>query len=164
MSDELTNHDGLRTLTPEEIRRIGALQVKNNRDLSMEQFCDEQRRTYEQLSKEELINLLVERDRGLAAEGRALADGRIQGRILREFVRGVLHMADHSALRSIERDGTKTSLVERLLLAMGAEPADARQLKLHGTTMGRTDDEQDDFAEVQQAMRTSDTTTIKEKL
>lgn len=165
MSDELRippdDYDKPRTLSPEEIRRIGALQVKQNRDLAMEQFCREQRATYVQMGKDTLVDLLVERDRGLASEGRALADGRIQGRILREFVRGVLHMADHAALRRIEGDPTKTSLVERLLKAMGAEPADARQLKLHGTTMGSIDDDQDDFTEAQQIMRQTDPTGIK---
>lgn len=124
-----------KTLTPTEIRRLGAMQVADIRDDLMEQFCDQQRLTYEQLPKERLVQLLVERDRGLAAEGRALADGRIQGRLLREFVRGVLNYADHAALRKVG-DGTRTGKIEEILKALGAEPTDLRQLRLHGTTLG----------------------------
>lgn len=122
-------------LTPTEIRRIGAMQQVEYRDLAMEQFCDEQRRVYRDLSEEQLIELLVERDRSLASEGRALADGRVQGKLLREFVRGVLNYADHAGLRRVG-DATKTGKIEEILEALGAEPADLRQLRLHGTTLG----------------------------
>lgn len=128
-------------LTPEQIRRIGALQVEDERVQGITDFLLEQRRVYrDNYSKEELIEALLDRDRTLALEGRQLADGRIQGRLLREFVRATLNMADHTSLRNVN-DGSKAAAIERLLLALGAEPADLRQIKQDGTTLGSADRE-----------------------
>lgn len=132
-----------RLLTPQEIRRIGAMQVEDERVSGITDFLDQQRLVYEDCSKQQLMNALLDRDKTLALEGRQLADGRIQGRLLREFVRGVLSMADHAALRSVG-DGTKAGTIEKLLLAMGAEPADLRQIKQDGTTLGNTEREDRD--------------------
>lgn len=127
-------------LTAEEIRRIGALQVEEERSSGLTQFLAEQRGIYEDMSKEQLIEALLARERVLALEGRQLADGRIGGQLLREFVRGLLVQSDHAALRRIG-DATKTGQVEQILQALGAPPADASQLKRHGTTLGDADKE-----------------------
>lgn len=127
-------------LTPTEIRRIGAFQVEEERSLGVDQFVEEQRRVYETCSKEQLLEALLDRDRTTALEGRQLADGRIGGRLLREFVRGTLNMADAAALRRAG-DGTQAGTVEKLLSALGAEPADLRQIKQAGTTLGDADRE-----------------------
>lgn len=113
-------------LSPSEIRRIGALQVEDQTDQALEQFLEEQKIGYLEQSKENLIAALLDRDKTLALEGRQLADGRIGGRLLREFVRGVLHSLDSKDPRKIEK----------MLQALGAEPADRRQIALHGHTLG----------------------------
>lgn len=148
----------VKILTPTEVRRIGAMQMADIRDLAMEEFCELQRRTYRQVDHERLVELLVERDRALAAEGRQLADGRIQGRLLREFVRGVLAYADHAALRRVG-DATRTGKIEEILLALGAEPTELRQLKRHGTTLGPEVSEEEQAA--QMATLARDTSLLK---
>lgn len=57
------------------------------------------------------------------------------GKLLREFMRAALQKADHQQLRAVG-DATKTGKIEEVLELLGAEPADARQLKLHGSTLG----------------------------
>lgn len=116
-------------LSPQAIRRIGALQVEDIQDATLDVFLESQRVVYEQTSKADLIETLLERDRTLALEGRQLASGVTGGRLLREFVRGVLAAADR-------QDFSKTERLERILQALGAEPAEARQLRLHGHTLG----------------------------
>jgi hypothetical protein len=122
-------------LSPQEIRRLGALQVELVADQQMRKFLEQQESAYQQYSKAELIEELLLRDQRLASEGRAAAQGVTGGRLLREFVRGVLTAVDN-------KDPQR---VEKLLQALGAEPADARQLRLHGTTLGdgKTQEERD---------------------
>lgn len=123
-------------LTAQEIRRLGALTLRSEHFEAVEDLVSRQREVYQRATKEDLIEALCARDRQLAQEGRQLADGRIGGRLLREFVRGVLAAAD-------SKDPQR---MEKVLQALGAEPADARQLKLHGTTLG-TDLDQAERAE-----------------
>lgn len=135
-----------RLLTTQEIRRVGALQVEEQRDEAAGIFLDQQRQGYKDYSKEELIRELVRRDSTSLHEGRALADGRMAGALLREFVRGTLQLADHGSLRAVDRqglrldDGNKTGTIENILRALGAEPADNRTLRLEGHTLGRGPD------------------------
>lgn len=120
-------------LSQMEIRRIGAMQVEDLKDEALDKFVEQQREVYQEVSRAELIETLLDRDRQLALEGRQLADGRIGGRLLREFVRGILSGLD-------SKDPQK---IERMLLGMGAEPADLRQLRKQGTTLGPEDSQED---------------------
>jgi hypothetical protein len=113
-------------LTPQQIRRLGALQVEDIADEAMEQFLSQQRAVYEDTSREELIQTLLDRDRSLASEGRAMANGLTGARLLREFVRGVLSAADKA----------DPMRLERVLKELGAPPADARQLRRDGHMLG----------------------------
>jgi hypothetical protein len=118
-----------RVLSAQEIRRLGALQIEDIQDASLESFLDQQRQTYLECGKDLLIDTLLDRDRQLALEGRALVEGKIGARLLREFVRGVLAAADR-------QDMSRADRLEGILQALGAEPADRRQLKRFGTTLG----------------------------
>lgn len=129
-------------LTVQEIRRLGALDVEESHSAATEQFITDQQEKYKQYSKEHLIEELCRRDRTAIQEGRDLADGKTAGNLLREFVRGVLHMADHASLRAIDRKGltlrdeSKSGTIENLLRALGAEPSDNRTLRLEGSMLG----------------------------
>lgn len=125
------------------MRRVGALAVQSERVQAVQDQLVSQRAIYENYGKADLIDALLRRDEQAMLEGRQLADGRIAGRMLREFVRSILGTADAAALRQVEV-GAKGGQIERILQALGAEPADLRQLKLAGHTLGR------DEAEVQQ--------------
>jgi hypothetical protein len=128
--EALTGHDftaSIVGLPPEQLRRIGALTLDEERSEAVEQRVMEQRHTYEDASKDQLIETLIDRDRQLMREGRRLADGTVGSRVLREFMRASLYAADGKA---------NPAMVERVLLTLGAEPADARQLKQHGSTLG----------------------------
>jgi hypothetical protein len=118
-------------LSPEQIRRLGAMHVEQIHDAQLDTFLEAQRETYEEASREQLIETLVDRDRRLALEGRALADGKMQSRLLREFARAMV-----TGLRSGE-----PAKIEELVQAMGGEPADQRQLRLAGHTLGVDTDE-----------------------
>jgi hypothetical protein len=113
-------------LSPAEIRRLGALQTETIYDDTMDQFLDSQRETYEHSSHAQLVDTLLDRDRLLASEGRRLANGQLLAQLLREFARTMV-----SGLRSGE-----VEKIEALVRAMGGSPADLRQLKLHGHTLG----------------------------
>jgi hypothetical protein len=116
-----------KVLSPEEILRLGALTLQAERSDAVNDLLMEQHEVYKQASKGELIQALLDRDRQLANMGRQIADGRSATRLLREFMRAALYSADG------HRD---PALVEQALLKMGAEPADARTLALHGSTLG----------------------------
>ncbi len=132
--DALTGHDytaevvGLDTT---QLRRLGALTLDTERSEAVEQHVMEQRHAYEDASKDELIETLLDRDRQLMVEGRRLADGTVGSRVLREFMRASLYAADGKA---------NPAMVERILLTLGAAPADQRQLKQFGSTLGRIDE------------------------
>lgn len=120
-------------LSLDQIRRIGALQAEDTNDRALEAWLESQERSYDTYSKDQLIRELVRRDRALNLEGRKLADGKTAGNLLREVVRGLLRTADATALKQGLADA---NLVDGVLLALGAEPADKRQLRLHGHTLG----------------------------
>jgi hypothetical protein len=126
ITTEALARNGADQLTPQQIRRLGALQVEDIADEAMEQFLSQQRAVYEDTSREELIQTLLDRDRNLASEGRAMANGLTGARLLREFVRGVLSAADRADPAGIER----------VLQELGAPPADARQLRRDGHMLG----------------------------
>ena len=120
-------------LSPAEIRRLGAMQTEVIYDETMDQFLDSQRAIYEKHSHAALVETLLDRDRLLASEGRRLANGQMQSQLLREFARIMV-----SGLRSGE-----VEKIEALVRAMGGSPADLRQLKLHGHTLGKDPGERD---------------------
>ncbi len=123
------------TLSSQAILRLGALTLKGEQSQAVEHLLDQQQAVYQQTSKEELVRTLLDRDRQLAQMGRQIADGRVASRMLREFVRGLLNLADYPTVKRVG-DATKTGQIERVLEALGAEPADLRQLRLHGSTLG----------------------------
>lgn len=132
-----------KALKPQEILRLGALTLQQEKSEAVEQLLTEQAQTYRDILKtqgaEPLITALLDRDRQLAQTGRQIADGRTASRLMREFVRGLLNMADYRSVRAVG-DATKTGQIERVLEALGADPADLRQLRLQGSTLGRLDD------------------------
>lgn len=139
-------------LSTEEIRRIGAMNVGEEgqvRSHEVDVFLDNQRHQYQAHSKDALIEELLRRDRNALVEGRNLADGKTAGRLLREFVRGVLNVADYADLRKISAtSSSKAGLVEHLLQALGADPADARELKRHGHMLGTGQTSEEAEAEI----------------
>lgn len=126
-------------LSPEEILRRGILSLEEESSEAVERLVTEQQETYRQILKadgpEPLIEALLARDRQLARTGREMATGRASTRMLREFVRGLLNLADYASVRQVG-DATKTGQIEKVLEALGAEPADLRTLRLHGSTLG----------------------------
>lgn len=128
-----------RILSPQDLIRVGALTLEQERSLAVEQLLDTQGEAYEQASRADLIEALRSRDWQLAQLGRQFADGRTASRLLREFMRGMLLQSDHAGLdRALA--GTKAGKVELILEALGAEPADTRQLKRFGSTLGPLED------------------------
>lgn len=123
-------------LSIDQIRRIGAMQIEDLRDYEIDTFLAQQKNEYDHYAKEELVEELLRRDKRHCLEGRQLADGRTAGRLLREFVRGLLHTADHATLKQIGDDSSKAGQIEIILKALGAEPGDARQLRLRGHMLG----------------------------
>lgn len=125
-------------LSPQEILRLGALTLQAERAEGIEQLLAEQRDTYQAMLQQDpvqLVEALLDRDRQLAQMGRQVADGRTASRMLREFVRGLLNAADYPTVKRVG-DATKTGQIEKILEALGAEPADLRQLQKQGTTLG----------------------------
>lgn len=143
-----------KTLSPEEILRLGAWTLVEEQSDAVERLITQQQETYRQILREQgpepLLQALLARDRQLAHTGRQLADGRLAGRLLREVMRAQLLGSDHVSLRQIG-DATKTGKVEAILEAMGAEPADARQLKLHGSTLGPLESPEEQAAKLKKA-------------
>lgn len=115
-------------LPPEQLRRVGALTLQEERSDAVAHHLMEQQAAYKGASQEELILTLLDRDRQLLIEGRRLAEGTVGSRVLREFMRASLYASEGKA---------NPQMVERVLQTLGAEPADARQLQLHGSTLGR---------------------------
>lgn len=129
-------------LRPDELLRLGALTLQEESSDAVESLITEQQATYREILRTQgpqpLIQALLDRDRQLARTGREMASGRTASRLLREFVRGVLNMADYRSVRQVG-DATKTGQIEKILEALGAEAADLRQLKESGSTLGRLD-------------------------
>ncbi len=93
----------------------------------MEHLLEDQRHAYLEASREDLIDALLARDRQLANLGRQVADQRTASRLLREFMRAALYVAGGKA---------DARQVEETLNKLGAEPADMKQLKQYGSTLG----------------------------
>jgi hypothetical protein len=127
----LAKRDPPKALAPQEILRLGALTLHAEQSEAVEHLLMDQRHIYEDSSKHDLIEALLARDRALANMGRQVADGRTASRLLREFMRAALYAAEGKA---------DPQVVERALNKLGAEPADARTLKLHGSTLGPLED------------------------
>lgn len=131
-----TQADRDRLLNPEQVRRLAAMQVIDEQGAAVTAFLADQKAAYEQAEKGQLVEALLDRDRQLATEGRQIADGRMGSRLLREFVRATLNLVEH-------RDLPIETRVNKLLTAMGAEPADARQIQLRGHTLGPASEEEE---------------------
>lgn len=120
-----------KVLAPEALLRLGALTLQSEQSAAVEQLLDEQELAYqialEKYGPRGLITALRDRDRLLLNQGRQMADGRTAGRLLREFMRAALYTA-----------GGKPQIeaAEAAIRRLGGEEADARQLKLHGSTLG----------------------------
>ena len=120
-----------KVLAPEALMRLGALTLQTERSDAVEQQLSDQQIAYEEALRlhgpQGLITALLERDRLLLNQGRQMADGRMAGRLLREFMRAALYTA-----------GGKPQIeaAEAAIKRLGGEEADARQLKLHGSTLG----------------------------
>ncbi len=135
--DELT--ESPKVLTSAQILRLGALTVEQDQLTALGKLLDAQERTYRETlateGAEPLIAALLDRDTQLAHLGRQVADGKTAGRLLREFMRMALQGSDHASLTRIG-DATKAGKIEEVLGILSGQPADARQLKLHGSTLG----------------------------
>ena len=130
--DALLGHDPAAPivgLPPEQLRRLGALTLQEDRSEAVEQHVTLQRHAYEGATKAQLIETLIARDRELMEQGKRLADGTIGGRVLKETMRAALYHADGQVAR-----------VEEILTnMMGAEPSDRRALGRHGSMLGQID-------------------------
>lgn len=122
-------------LSTRDIRMIGAMEHEETRAAGTAQFLADQRHTYEGHSKEHLIEELLRRDAAAINEGRALTDGRMAGRFLREIVRGILHTADAQDLLRIEGAG-RHGRIQDVLEILGAECGDRRQIRTEGSLIG----------------------------
>lgn len=120
-----------KVLSPQEVLRLGALTLQAESSEAVERLLEDQETSYrvalQRHGPEVLIEALRDRDRLLANQGRQIADGRTGSRLLREFMRAALYKAGG---RPDEQ------AVQRVLEQFGAEGADARQLRLHGSTLG----------------------------
>lgn len=139
-------------LQPADLLRLGAFSLESERSEAVEQQLASQREVYEQASQHDLIEALLARDRHLMQTGREAADGRMTGRLLRELMRGLLQQADASELKQLGQ-ATKGKAIEGILQALGAEPADARQLKLQGSTLGPMEDPEERWLKLQSGER-----------
>lgn len=114
-------------LDPEQLLRLGALTLEAEQSEAVEKLVEQQQEVYQDASREELLQALRARDTLLANQGRQLADGRTASRLLREFMRASLYRA--GGMPNVQA-------VQKVIEQFGAEGADARQLRLHGSTLG----------------------------
>jgi len=116
-------------LSPQEVLRLGALTLQAESSEAVEKLLENQREVYKNYPKAALIEALVDRDRLLANQGRQIADGRTVSRIAREMVRAALYSAGGRP---------DAQAVQRAIESFGGdvEVVDARQLKLHRSTLG----------------------------
>lgn len=109
----------------------GKESIQLERAASVEIHLAEQKVVYEKVLANgggaDLVQALLDRDRLIAQVGREIADGRMGGKMLREFVRACLSSADRA-----QDPQQLQSFLEEVL---GAAKADRRQLKLKGTTL-----------------------------
>jgi hypothetical protein len=122
-----------KVLSPQEVLRLGALTLQAESSEAVERLLEDQEAAYRVALKrqgpEVLIEALAARDRLLANQGRQIADGRTVSRIAREMVRAALYSTGGRP---------DAQAVQRAIDSFGGElkVADARQLKLHGSTLG----------------------------
>lgn len=132
-------------LDPAALQHLGALSLEFEQSEAIDRVVMAQEDTYRQILREQgpepLIAALLARDRQLAQQGREMADGRSATRLLREVMRGLLQRSDHAQLRAIG-DATKTGTIAAIVDTLSGETTDARQLKLHGSTLGPLADPQ----------------------
>lgn len=118
-------------LNPMLAWEAGKAGVHLERDAAIEIHLAEQKTVYERIWLEgggkALIQALLDRDRIIAQFGREIANGKMGGNLLREFVR--------AALASADRASDPVALQKFLEEKLGASKADARQLRLKGTTL-----------------------------
>lgn len=128
-----------RPLTEQGLMMLG-IQFPEGRQPTheIERHLGEQAAEYEQFSKEQLIEELIRRDRNAIVKGQEIAEGKTAGKLLREFVRGILYQADEADRQVIQNElqpGRGT--IDTILKLMGAEPTPKRDLRLNGgTTLG----------------------------
>lgn len=134
------------------VRKLGALSVEQEHAVNVAEFLEQQKRDYASRPASQLAEELLRRDENAFREGRMMSDGRMATNLLRELVRHLLQRADRVQLQglttaarkglpaltqALERgDGGMPGLIEGVLEALGAEPADLRQLRLHGSMLG----------------------------
>lgn len=124
-------------LSESALMRLGATMPNGKIDSqAIRVQIQDQAKQYACYSKEALIEELCRRDEGALRKGQEAADGRMAGRLLREFVRGILYTADKADLVGIPAHAAKGDGIETILKALGAEPANARQLRLEGSMIG----------------------------
>lgn len=126
-------------LTVHQLLQLGATQPEGGRITSpvLKEHLAHQEQVYACYSKEELVAELVRRDAGLIKQGQEAADGRMAGRLLREFVRGILYSADQADLNQTQEMLAKGEQIDSILRMLGAEPAPKRDLRVNGgTTLG----------------------------
>lgn len=127
-------------LTAQQLQRLGAIMPDGVvPSMARAEHLEMQRRNYHAYSKADLIDEIIRRDESEILRGQDAASGRLMSRLIREFLRGVLYAVDANELRTINH-GDKTTVVEKLLQAMGTEPADARQLRIEGSMVGNIRD------------------------
>lgn len=125
----------LQPLPPEQMLRLGALTLEQEQSQAIERHLEDQEIAYrEALARygpEGLITALLERDRLLLNQGRQIADGRTISRIAREMVRAALYSAGgRPDVQAVQR------VIDQFEGREALEIVDARQLKLHGSTLG----------------------------
>lgn len=103
----------------------------------IDRHLEAQRQEYLRYDRVDLVAELIRRDKNAILKGQEIAEGKVTGRLLREFVRGILYTADKADLVGIERGLRNGAQIDRILGLLGAESASARDLRLNGgTTLG----------------------------
>lgn len=156
-AQECFQNDPQPILSVSQLRRIGALDAEADQKRVDEQFLASQRANYQAHCKDDLIEELLRRDEAAIREGRQIADGKFAGRLLRDFVRGTLYLADTAELKE-GLDTDKRLLVETLLEKLGAEPSDKRQVRLEGSMLGTGETVEEREARIQDIDRNIPTT------
>lgn len=125
--------------TYETMLQVGALIPEGKpRSQEIQDYLDEQRKVYQGADKDRLIDALLQRDEAAIRQGQEAAGGQLHGRLIKEFLRGVLHLMDHQEISRLTLLGgnSKSLMIEGMLQALGAPPTDLRELKRNGTGLG----------------------------
>lgn len=134
-----TTLPNLQAMSEATLMRLGAFEPEDRPTRqAIEDHLSQQRRAYEEYSKEQLIDELISRDTNAIRRGQEVAEGKTAGKLLREFVRGVLYTADQQDLAESTAMLSKGKSIDRVLTLLGAEPASTRDLRINGgTTLGK---------------------------